>query len=62
VPSADAKVILEQIDANTIEMTNKNRGKIMSTARYTVSPDGRSMTVEGQTSTGVVQKFVRLKQ
>lgn len=59
---ADAKVILKQIDANTIEMTNESGGKVMTTARYTVSPDGRSMTIEGHSSTGAVQTFVRLKQ
>ena len=59
---ADAKVILKQIDANTIEMTNKSGGKVRFTARYTVSPDGQSMTVEGHSSTGVVQTYVARKQ
>jgi len=59
---ADAKVMLKQIDANTIEMTNKAGGKVTFTARYTVSPDGRTMSVEGHSSTGGVEMYVARKQ
>jgi hypothetical protein len=54
--------MLKQIDANTIEMTNKAGGKVTFTARYTVSPDGRTMSVEGHSSTGGVEMYVARKQ
>ncbi len=60
--AADAKIILKQVDANTIEMTRKAGGKVTNTARYTVSPDGRTITIEGHSTTGVVQNYVMRKQ
>jgi hypothetical protein len=38
-------VSLKRIDANTIEETDKRDGKPISVARFTVSPDGRTMTI-----------------
>lgn len=62
VPTADAKVILKQIDANTIEETDKSGGKVIGTSKMTVSPDGRSITIEIHTSRGLAETYVERKQ
>jgi hypothetical protein len=48
-PNADM-VAARRIDANTIEMVNKKAGKVTTTQRNVVAPDGKTRTV---TTTGV---------
>jgi hypothetical protein len=43
---ANATVALRLIDEYTIEETDKQDGKVMTVARFTVSKDGKSMRVE----------------
>jgi hypothetical protein len=38
-------VALKKIDANTIEESDKRNGKVISVARMTVDPDGKSMKI-----------------
>ena len=38
-------VSLKKIDANTIEETDKRNGKVISVARMTVGPDGKTMKI-----------------
>jgi hypothetical protein len=47
-PNADA-VTVKRIDANTLELVNKKGGKVTTTQRNVVSPDGKTRTV---TTTG----------
>ena len=47
-PNADA-VAVKRIDANTLELVNKKGGKVTTTQRNVVSPDGKTRTV---TTTG----------
>jgi hypothetical protein len=55
-------VSLKKIDANTLEETDKRNGKIVATARITVSADGKKMTYvshdkeRDRTSTFVLNK------
>ena len=42
-PDADA-VSLKRIDANTVEVTNKKGGKVMTTARWVFSNNGKTRT------------------
>ncbi|MFY9559069.1 MAG: hypothetical protein WAQ52_02435 [Terriglobales bacterium] len=56
-------VSLKKIDANTIEETDKRDGKAIVIARMTVSPDGRTMTVENtDVLRGTASKFEAKKQ
>lgn len=49
-------------DAHTLEVTEKLEGKTMFTGTYTVSPDGKTMTVEGKNAKGEATKQVWEKQ
>jgi len=40
-------VSLKKVDANTLEETDKRNGKVVNTARITVSADGKKMTYAG---------------
>ena len=42
-PDSDA-VSLKRIDSNTVEATNKKGGKVMTTARWVFSTDGKTRT------------------
>ena len=56
-------VSLKKIDANTIEETDKRDGKVIYVSRMTVSPDGRTMKVEGEDKLhGTTYKFEAKKQ
>lgn len=56
-------VSLRKIDANTIEETDKRDGKVISVSRMTVSPDGRTMKLEGEDKLhGTTFKFDATKQ
>ena len=56
------KVVLKRFGANSIEETDKFGDKFLTTYRYTVSPDGRSMTMEIHDNTGGVRTSVLKKQ
>jgi hypothetical protein len=47
-PNADT-VAVKRIDANTLEIANKKGGKVMTTQKNVVAPDGKTRTV---TTTG----------
>jgi hypothetical protein len=56
------KVTLKRLGPNSIEETDLNGDKVLGTTRYTVSPDGQSMTLEarntrtGRTITSILRK------
>ena len=56
------KVVLKKIGARVIEETDKRDGKVMSTARMTVSADGKTMTMVVHDHQGRVSTFVWEKQ
>jgi len=56
------KVVLKRLGANSIEETDKFRDKVLATYRYTLSPDGRSMTMEVHGSDGGVRTSALQKQ
>jgi hypothetical protein len=60
---SNTMVSVKRIDENTIEETDKRDGKIVEVTRFTVSADGRTLTVsmENQTN-GAVKQFVAHKQ
>ena len=60
--SQNDHVVLKRIDARTIEETDKGGGKVLSTARMTVSPDDRTMTMVVHDSTGGIATLVWNKQ
>ncbi len=39
-------VSLKQVDANTIEETDKREGKVVSVSHMTISPDSRTMRID----------------
>ncbi len=49
-------------DAHTLDVTEKIQGKSIFTGTYTVSPDGKTMTVEGKNAKGEATKQVWEKQ
>jgi hypothetical protein len=56
-------VSVKSVDKNTIEETDKRDGKVISTARMTVSADGKSMTVSvSDLLHGTSSQFVATKQ
>lgn len=56
-------VSLKKINANTIEETDKRDGKVITVSRMTVSPDGRTLTVENtDVLRGTASKFEAKKQ
>jgi len=55
-------VVLKRINERTIEETDKGGGKVLSTARMTVSADDRTMTMVVHDRTGRVDTFVFNKQ
>lgn len=48
--------------ARTLEVTQKLKGKTVFTGTYTVSPDGKTMTVDGKNARGEQTKVVWEKQ
>jgi hypothetical protein len=56
-------VSLKKINDNTIEETDKRNGKVISVSRLTVSPDGKTMKLEGEDKLhGTTFKFEGTKQ
>jgi hypothetical protein len=56
-------VSVKQMGKNTIEETDKRDGKVISVARITVAPDGKSMTVAVTDKLrGTTSQFVAAKQ
>jgi hypothetical protein len=55
-------VVLKRIDARTIEETDKGGGKVLSTSRMTVSPDGRTLTMVVHDTGGRVTTLIWNKQ
>ena len=56
-------VSVKRIGANTIEETDKREGKIVETTRFTVSPDGRKLTITiERPNNGGTREFVAYKQ
>lgn len=60
-------VSFRRIDANTLERTAKDRGKVVETATFTLTPDGKELTVKSAgTGQGVeyhnLQVFERAQQ
>jgi hypothetical protein len=56
-------VSLKKINDNTIEETDKREGKVVSVARLMVSPDGKTMNLEGEDKLhGTTFKFEGKKQ
>jgi len=56
-------VSLKKIDADTIEETDKRDGKVIYISRMAVSPDGRTMKIEGEDKLhGTTYKFEAKKQ
>jgi hypothetical protein len=56
-------VSVKRIDANTIEETDKLNGKVVSIARMTVAPDGKSMTISVKDmQAGTTSQFKMNKQ
>lgn len=49
-------------DPHTLDVTEKLKGKTIFTGTYTVSPDGKTMTVEGKNAKGEATKQVWEKQ
>jgi hypothetical protein len=60
--SQNDHVVLKRINARTIEETDKGGGKVLSTARMTVSPDDRTLTMVVHDSSGGVTTLVWNKQ
>lgn len=61
--SADVnQVVLKHVSPRVIEETDKHDGKIDSTARMTVSPDGKTMTMVVHDKQGRTSSFVWNKQ
>jgi hypothetical protein len=51
------------MDENTIEETDKREGKVISVARISVAPDGKSMTIAvNDKLQGTTSRFVAEKQ
>jgi hypothetical protein len=60
-------VSFRRLDANTLQRTAKDRGKVVETATFTLSPDGQQLTVKSDgTGQGVeyhnVQVFERVQE
>jgi hypothetical protein len=55
-------VVLKRIDARTIEETDKGGGKVLSTSRMTVSPDGRTLTMVAHDKSGRITTLIWNKQ
>jgi len=56
-------VSLKKIDANTFEETGKRDGKVIYVSRIAVSPDGRTLKIEGEDKLhGTTYKFDGTKQ
>lgn len=56
-------VSLKKIDANTFEETGKRDGKVVYVSRIAVSPDGRTLNIEGEDKLhGTTYKFDGTKQ
>jgi hypothetical protein len=56
-------VSLKRIGANTVEETDKREGKIVETTRFTVSPDGKTLTITiEKPNNGGTREFVAHKQ
>ena len=58
---------LRRVNANTIERVSKDRGKVVETATFALSPDGKVLTVKSDgTGQGVefhnVQVFERIEE
>jgi hypothetical protein len=52
-------VVVKKIDANTYEETDKRNGEVISVARMSISPDGKSMTLVTQDKKrGMTDTFV----
>jgi len=67
VSSTMDSVSFKRIDANTLQRTAKDRGKVVETATFTLSPDGRQLTMKSDgTGQGVeyhnVQVFERVEE
>jgi hypothetical protein len=56
-------VSVKRIDENTVEETDKRDGKVVEVTRFTVSADGKTLTVSMENKTnGAVWRFVAHKQ
>ena len=56
-------VSVKRIDENTVEETDKRDGKIVEVARFTVSADGKTLTVSMENKTnGAIKQLVAHKQ
>jgi hypothetical protein len=56
-------VSVKRMDENTIEETDKREGKVISVARISVAPDGKSMTIAvNDKLQGTTSRFVAEKQ
>ena len=60
LPNGSDRISYKKIDANTFEMTGKVKGKVLTTTRIVISPDGktRTVTVTGTTVDGKPLKNV----
>ena len=56
-------VSAKRIDENTVEEIDKRDGKIVEVARFTVSADGKTLTVSMENKTsGAIRQFIAHKQ
>ncbi len=56
-------ISLKKSDGNTIEETDKFKGKVVSVSRITVAPDGKTMSVQTENKLeGVTIKYTAEKQ
>jgi hypothetical protein len=39
-------VSFRRVDANTLERTSKDHGKVVETSTFTLSPDGKELTIK----------------
>jgi len=60
---SNTMVSVKRIDENTVEETDKRDGKIVEVTRFTVSADGKTLTVSMENKTnGTIRQLVAHKQ
>jgi len=60
---SNTMVSVKLIDENTVEETDKRDGKIVEVTRFTVSADGKTLTVFMENKTnGAIKQFIAYKQ